>query len=146
MAEYIPLDDLPKEPDDDNDDDDDDDYRNHMVMDVISSTTRQIKPDDAVAETSFGGREYEKEGARPKTKSGYTQLPSEDIDEIERNKDEAWDNILKMCPRAKPNFLFKFNEWGKIEVAISRNDPKKVKWYYFSDSYGDVNKKITKNN
>ena len=83
-------------------------------------------------------------GARPKTKSGYTQLPSEDIDEIERTKDEAWFYILKKCPKAEPNFLFKIDEWGKIKGAIPRNDITKLKWHDLFDSFGDVNKKLPK--
>ena len=148
MAEGVPKDLDPTELNKTKDDDDGGNNDTFYLTPTRTSTTYQNPGYDEYGdrETSFGGREYEKEGARPKTKSGYTQLPSEEIEmgEIERNKDEAWDNILKMCPRAKPNFLFKFNEWGKIEVAISRKDPKKVKWYYFSDSYGDVNKKLPK--
>ena len=145
MAEggYLPLEDLdPTELNEPKDDDADDD--DNMEMDPISSTTRLIKPDDVEAETSFGGRDYEKEGARPKTKSGYTKLAGEDIDEIERNKDETWFYILKIFPDAKPNFLFKFNEWDKIEVAIPRKNPKNIKWHYLFDDYGYVNKKLPK--
>ena len=105
--------DIPKEiPDFEPTDLDDDVDRENMEMDPISSTTRLINPDDdEEEETSFGGRNYEKEGARPK-------LPSDKYD----NRMEALKYIKRLFPDFNPldsPFTAEWDKEGNLFVKLS---------------------------
>ena len=118
MAEDIPLEDLSKGTDDDNDD-------GTFYQSPNTSTSIPPYPDDyEEAETSFGGRE------------------TDPLLDMENEKDEVWRYILNKFPNAKPSFLFRYNEWGKIEVAIPRKPGVKETWYELFNANGDINKKI----
>ena len=112
---------------------DPDDFENTPLL------GRQPTP-DKVIETSTT------KGARRKTKSGYVQLPREDIEmeAMEENKDEIWAKIQSKFPNAEPKFLFKYDEWGRIVVKITGKDPGKNVWHPLFDAYGDVNKGLPK--
>ena len=99
---------------------------------------RQPPTPDKVLETSTT------KGAR--RKSGYIQLPREDIEmeAMEENKDEVWTKIVDKFPNAKPKFLFKYDEWGKIVVKITGRDPNRNVWHQLFDANGDVNKGLPK--
>ena len=106
MEEEEPL--IPKFEKTDLDDGDGDET---IQMEPISSTTRTINPDDATAETSFGGRDYEKEGARPK-------LPSDKYD----NRMEALQYIKSLFPDFNPldsPFTAEWDKEGNLLVKLS---------------------------
>ena len=91
---------------------DDDIDSENMEMDPISSTTSLIIPDnDKVAETSFVGRNYEKEGARPK-------LPSDKY----YNRMEALQYIKNLFPDFNPldsPFTAEWDKEGNLKVKLS---------------------------
>ena len=107
-----------------NDDDEDDDGVN-IPMKTISSTTRPINPDDErerpittprtrIEETSFGGRDYESAGARPKS-------PKTIFSELEKNQDESGDAIKSLFPDADTSqFLHWYDEYGVLKVKLNR--------------------------
>ena len=83
-----------------------------------------------VTSTTRGDRNYEDGGARPKTKSGYTQLPSEEIElEEQKEKDEQYENrmealqyIKSLLPEFKPfeaTFTAYFDSEGNTMVMLS---------------------------
>ena len=120
MAEDIPLEDLSKGTDDDNDDGDGTFYQSPNT-----STSILPYPDDyGVAENSFGGSE------------------TDPLLDMENEKDKVWRDILNKLPNAKPTFLFKYNEWGKIVVAIPRKPGVKETWHELFDANEDINKKL----
>ena len=111
---------------------DPDDFENTPLL------GRQPPTSGEVIETSTS------KGARRKTKSGYVQLPREDIEmePMEKNKDEIWTKIKSRFPNAEPEFLFTYDEWGRIVVKIIGDDPDKNVWHPLFDAYDDVNKKL----
>ena len=110
--------DMPKEiPDFEPTDLDDDIDIENMEMDPISSTTSLIIPDDE-EETSFGGREYEKEGAIPKSAKKI-------FSEREKNQDESGDEIKSLFPDADTsNFIHWYDEYGQLKVKLNRKGAK----------------------
>ena len=53
-------------------------------------------------------------------------------------------NTCLFWRRAKPDFLFKYDEWGRIVVKIAGKNPERNVWYPLFDEYGDVNKQLPK--
>ena len=67
-----------------------------------------------------------------------------EMNDMEENKDEVWTKIVDKFPNAKPKFLFKYDEWGRIVVKIAGKNPEINKWHQLFDEYGDVKKGLPK--
>ena len=124
---------------------DDEDDVEEVEMGPISSTTRVINPDDdgemespppgtppdrrrnpppgtpprtRIQETSFGGRDYESVGARPKSQKTI-------VSERLKNKDESEDEIKSLFTNADTSQFFHwYDEYGELKVKLKRKGAK----------------------
>ena len=130
---------LPEVPDDDpiglGEEEDPDDYDEDSQLLGRKPSKIPVR----VTSTTRGERNYEDEGARPKTQLTRGKIV---VRSMENEKDTVLRDILNKFPEAKPSFHFRYNEWGKIEVAIPRSKPDERVWHNLFNKNGDVNKKL----